>query len=262
VATLVTIGDFSKMTYLTVKALRHYHDIGLLEPVTVDEQNGYRLYATDQVTTAQTIRRFRELDMPTDEIRTLLAATDDGERNAVILAHLDRMENRLEQTRSTVAGLRVLLSGDGADPTVTYRTLTPTLALAIRETVRFDDAERWCASAYAELHRLLGDRGSVADGPDGALYTGAFFEDGEGEVTAFVPVRGDLPTAGRVTQVEIPGFDAAVAVHSGSFDDLDQTYRTLGTRVADLGVGHTGPMREHYLGDDTIEVCWPITRLP
>ena len=65
-STLVTIGDFSRMTYLTVKALRHYHDIGLLEPVTVDEQNGYRMYGTDQVPVAQSIRRFRELDMSTD----------------------------------------------------------------------------------------------------------------------------------------------------------------------------------------------------
>ncbi len=261
-ATLVTIGDFSKMTYLTVKALRHYHEIGLLEPVTIDEQNGYRLYATDQVTTAQTIRRFRELDMPTDEIRAVLDAMDDGERNAVIVAHLDRMEERLEQTRSTVAGLRLLLDGEGADPPVTFRSLTPTLALAIRESVQFDDAERWCGVAYEELHRVLDDRGAFGDGPDGALYAGAFFEDGEGEVTAFVPVRGDLPTTGRVTQVEVPGFDAAVAIHAGAFDDLDCTYRTLGTRVAEMGIGETGPMREHYLHDGTIEVCWPVTRLP
>ena len=132
-ATLVTIGDFSKMTYLTVKALRHYHDIGLLEPVSIDEQNGYRLYAIDQVAIAEAIRRFRELDMPTDEIKTLLASDDDATRNAVIVGHLDRMESQLEQTRGTVAGLRMLLDETTKDPAVTYRTLAPTLAVAIRE---------------------------------------------------------------------------------------------------------------------------------
>ena len=130
--------------------------------------------------------------------------------------------------------------------------------MAIREPVRFDDAEQWCEQAYAELHSMLDSRGAVSAGPDGALYSGVFFEDGEGEVTAFVPVAGDLPTSGRVVQVEVPGFDAAVALHTGAFEDLDQTYRALGTRVVEQGIGVDGPMREHYLADDVIEVCWPI----
>ena len=31
-STLVSIGDFSRMTFLSVKALRHYHEVGLLPP--------------------------------------------------------------------------------------------------------------------------------------------------------------------------------------------------------------------------------------
>jgi DNA-binding transcriptional MerR regulator len=260
VSTLVTIGDFSKMTYLTVKALRHYHDIGLLEPMAVDDQNGYRLYGTEQVAVAQTIRRFRELDMSTDDIRTVLDAPSDSERNAVLVAHLQRMEARLETTRGTVAGLRMLLDGTVDDPPVSFRTLEPTLAIVICEHVRFSEAEQWCDAAYAELHALLATRAAVAAGPDGALYAGAFFEEGAGEIVAFVPVHGDVVTRGRATQMEVPGFEAAIAVHRGAFDDLDQTYRALGTRVADGGIGAVGPMREHYLTDGTIEVCWPVVR--
>lgn len=48
-------------------------------------------------------------------------------------------------------------------------------------------------------------------------------------------------------------------MHRGAFDDLEQTYR-LGIRVADGGIGADGPMREHYLTDDTIEVCGPVVR--
>jgi hypothetical protein len=44
--TLVGIGDFSKMTYLSIKALRHYHDVGLLEPADVDPATGHRRYTT------------------------------------------------------------------------------------------------------------------------------------------------------------------------------------------------------------------------
>jgi effector-binding domain-containing protein len=49
-------------------------------------------------------------------------------------------------------------------------------------------------------------------------------------------------------------------VHSGPFDDIDQTYGALGTIVAERGIGSPGPIREHYLADDRAEVCWPVAR--
>ena len=57
----MAIGDFSRMTYLSVKALRHYHEIGLLAPSQVDPATGYRHYDASQVPMAQVIRRFRDL---------------------------------------------------------------------------------------------------------------------------------------------------------------------------------------------------------
>ncbi len=44
----VTIGEFSRLTHLTVKTLRHYHDQGLLVPYAVDAASGYRRYAVDR----------------------------------------------------------------------------------------------------------------------------------------------------------------------------------------------------------------------
>src|SRR6266480_2638630 len=105
-ATLLTIGDFSRMTHLSVKALRHYHDVGVLEPAAVDPFTGYRSYDTTQVPAAQVIRRLRDLRMPLDEIRTVIGASDVETRNLRIAAHLERMEQQLEQTKAAVASLR------------------------------------------------------------------------------------------------------------------------------------------------------------
>ena len=41
---MLTIGDFSRATLLTIKTLRHYHDTGLLEAAEVDPHTGYRRY--------------------------------------------------------------------------------------------------------------------------------------------------------------------------------------------------------------------------
>jgi DNA-binding transcriptional MerR regulator len=109
VSTLVSIGDFSRMTFLSVKALRHYHEVGLLPPAEIDPETGYRRYEAAQVPTAQVIRRLRELGMSLDDVRGVIEAPDVRARNAAIGAHLRRMEGELEQTRATVKSLRLLL---------------------------------------------------------------------------------------------------------------------------------------------------------
>src|SRR5882757_9177227 len=94
----LSIGDFSQITHLSVKTLRHYHEAGLLEPAQVDPGTGYRYYSTTQVPTAQVIRRFRDLGMPVREVVALLAAQPE-DRSALLTAHLQRLEDQLDETR-------------------------------------------------------------------------------------------------------------------------------------------------------------------
>lgn len=55
---MLKIGEFSKLSMLTVKALRFYEKEGLLSPARVDERTGYRMYDTVQLRTAARIKRF------------------------------------------------------------------------------------------------------------------------------------------------------------------------------------------------------------
>jgi DNA-binding transcriptional MerR regulator len=48
----LTVGDFSRATHLSVKTLRHYHQVGLLEPTTVNPDTGYRYYSAGQIPAA------------------------------------------------------------------------------------------------------------------------------------------------------------------------------------------------------------------
>src|SRR4051812_22969347 len=98
----LSIGDFSRMTHLSVKALRHYHEIGLLVPADVTVSTSYRVYSTDQIRPAQVIRRLRDLGMSLDDIKTVLSARDVASRNGAILEHLRRMEAGLAHARASV----------------------------------------------------------------------------------------------------------------------------------------------------------------
>ncbi|MBA2553013.1 MAG: MerR family transcriptional regulator [Geodermatophilaceae bacterium] len=264
----VSIGDFSRMTYLSVKALRHYHDIGLLEPADIDPFTGYRRYRTTQVPSAQVIRRLRELGMPLHDVKAVLNAPDVAARNAAITAHLQRMERQLEQTQAVVASLRVLLETTDTPALVEYRSIPATPAVAIRARVSMSDLDAWSAAAFDELHGVVAS-GMHRAGPDGALYYNELFEAEVGDVTAFVPVLGAPPVTGRARPLELAAAEFAVMMHRGPYRDLDRTYGALGTVVTERALGVDGPIREHFLvsADDTpddtahrAEVCWPIFR--
>src|SRR5246127_2692878 len=138
---LLAIGDFSRATQLSVKMLRHYHQIGLLEPADVDRDTGYRRYSTDQISAAQIIRRFRALEMPLDEIGAVMNTTDIGRRNELINAHLIRLESELAHTKRAVESLRELLEpGPVAEGRIGYRRVEATEAVAISEGVDVSDA--------------------------------------------------------------------------------------------------------------------------
>lgn len=258
-AALLTIGEFSKLTHLSVKALRHYDDVGLLQPADVDPASNYRFYATAQVPIAQVIRRFRDLDMPLEEIRAVLEAPDVEARDEAIVAHLQRMEETLQQTQSTVASLRALLAGQEPTLPVAYRSVPVTRALAVTDDVGWNEVEAWLGGALDDLHAAVGD---ARVGPDAALYSPEFFEAHYGPCTAFVPVEGDVSGGGRVTVAFIPAADLAVTLHEGDFADLDRAYGALGTFVAERKLGAEGPIREIYLDGGRTEVCWPIRSIP
>ena len=281
--TMLTIGEFSRMTHLSVKALHHYHDVGVLAPAAIDPHSGYRIYGADQVAAAQVIRRLRDLGMPLDSIRAVLLAPDLAARNREITAHLARMERQLEQTQAAVSGLRALLSGPAPRPRIEFRIIPAVTALAITEVVTVAEVMAWGDDAMGELAAVLGASGLAQAGSFGALFPGEFFELERSEVTPFVPVEQPSPgigpaargladsalaglgsACGRVRLTEIAGIEAAVAVHDGPAEDIDRTYGALGTVVAERAIGVDGPIREYYPdGFDAAEphrteICWPV----
>jgi DNA-binding transcriptional MerR regulator len=111
---LMPIGRFARVTGLSVKALRHYDELGLLRPAAVDADTGYRSYSTAQVKPAETIRLLRRLELPLDAIATLLAAQDPAQLRAVLLDHQRRTAVRQAELKGVLQMLQPLL--DGKEP--------------------------------------------------------------------------------------------------------------------------------------------------
>jgi len=270
----VTIGDFSRASHLSVKTLRHYHEVGLLEPAEVDTGSGYRYYAESQIPQAQVIRRLRGLQMPVAEVRAVLSASDAQQRNRLIAAHLERLEAELDRTRAAVGELRDLLGRSDRAAQVQRRSVPAMRAVAISEVVARADVLPWWQGALGELHAIVRAQGLTPAGPSGGLYAGELFERDAGAATVFIPVNagdgdGDAREIGRVRCVTIPAADLAVARHDGGLAGIDITYGELGAYVMRHEIGVDGPLRESYVrglldtGDESewvTEIGWPIFR--
>lgn len=263
----LSIGDFSLMTHLSIKTLRYYHQVGLLEPAEVDPDTGYRSYCVEQLPTAQIIQRFRDLGMPIDEVKAVLAAPDLDTRNALIATHLGRLEGELEQTRQAVQSLRNLLEPAHAPISVEHRTLPATQAVGIQEVVDRSDLVVWFHGALGELYATIAVQGLQPSGPSGGLFASDLFHYERGEVTIFVPISGKMQTVGRVSPLVVPAAEVAVTVHDGSLANLNDTYGALGVYVSKHALGVVGPVREYYLVDARAtsdatqwrtELAWPI----
>ena len=198
---LMPIGRFSRLTGLTVKALRHYSELGLLRPASIDPDTGYRFYTAAQVLRAEAIRTLRRLEVPLDDISLLLVADDPAEVRRLLVDHQRRTALRSAELKAILQGLQPLI--DGKDNVMgtpaealdrdTHRRLgidlfnkTWTLMEKEERTPHDDDEMLHCAHASAYHWLQVGTDANRARGewqcsrvhaileqPEGAIYHGA-----------------------------------------------------------------------------------------
>ncbi len=262
---MLAIGEFSRLTHLSVRTLRRYHDADLLVPATVDDATGYRYYSADQIPTAQVIHRLRELDVPLADVRRIVRSADPGTRADLVADHLRRLESELARTRAAVVSLRRLLRPEPAPVQVELRAVTSTTVAAVEGDVDLDDLLSWYSGAVAELDATVPE----PVGAPGGVYDNSLFEVGRGHVLVYRPTS-QPPRRGRVHSVTLPAVELAVATHVGAHDDIDVTYGEVGAWVVTNALAVAGPIRETYLVGprDTAdpsawrtEIGWPVFRV-
>jgi effector-binding domain-containing protein len=269
---LVAIGRFARLTGLTIRAVRHYGELGLLEPALVDEATGYRYYGRGQVETAARIRRLRELELPLDQVRLVLA--EPARLRECLIAHRAFLEQRAARTGTILAELTHLI--DGKEQLVKPAQALDELAvqeypdqpvLSIRERVHLDEVKHVIPAAYRELFAYLRELGATAVEP--WTTTVCPFADDAGvlEIENAVHTATSLPGRGRIESRTLPACTAVTVVHKGPYTELGRSYRGLESWLDAHELDTAGDPREIYVTDpeevadpaDYLTViAWPI----
>lgn len=270
---LMTIGDFSRAVRLSAKALRFYHRAGVLAPAVVDEQNGYRLYAPEQIADAQIVRTLRGLDLPVESIRVVMSESNVHARGELLAEHLALMEQKLDETRAAVQALRSMLEEPSAPIEITHRSIPETRVVALRETIALPDLGRWFRRSVTALRGIAARTDPSSVGPIGGAWSTELFADEHGEATLFLTTHAGfderiIADADGLSILDLPAVELAVAVHDGPDETVPRVYAALGEYVARHELGTEAPVRETYLSGfpgidhrSVTEIGWPIFRV-
>jgi effector-binding domain-containing protein len=248
---LVPIGRFSKMTRLSVKALRLYDENGLLPPARVDSSSGYRYYDLGQANRAEAVRILRSVDMPLDEIRVLLGTDDPELVHKQLVVHRERLAERLAAQERTLAYLEALIQRKEGIMPYDVQTTEVTLQLVASTKVHTnlsrigDDI----GAGFGTLMMALGREGVAPSGAPLIVYHDVIDEETEGVIEICVPVGAAISGDGDVYSREMEGGTMATTVHHGPYEQIALAYHTLTGWISEHGHDIAGPPREVYLND-------------
>jgi DNA-binding transcriptional MerR regulator/effector-binding domain-containing protein len=275
---LMPIGVFSTASLVSIKALRRYHEQGLLVPAAVDPTTGYRSYRMSQLVDAQVIKRLRDLDLPLRAVEEIVRARDPEVTRRLIADHEQLMQERLGDLTRLVDELQHAILQPSLQTPAYIRHEPDQHVLAISELVNdpgHDNYGIFLDSAYTRIWTNLHRLGAIPIGSSGALYPPKVEGDAE-VITAFMPIAApvvlddDAIAAGIFNQL-IAGTPCAILTHQGSYSSMGDSYRQIGAWVITNAVPADLPVRELYvvsidettdklLPDDELrtEIAWPV----
>lgn len=244
---MLSIGEFSRVTGLTIKTIRLYDEKGLLPPAVVRDDSGYRYYDAASVERARVIKQLRDLDFSLAEIAQIL---ETGSDEADIVGFLERQKEAIAKKLDRYAQVHRALETvihtekEAAMATKTTfhieeKTLPEMLVAGIRgKGVYSDSGER-----FAKLGRAVGRHMA---GKALGLYYDTEYKESDADFESCFPIRKAIAKDG-VDVHTLPGGRCVALVHRGPYAELGRSYQRLFEYVRDKKLTPKTPSREVYI---------------
>jgi len=243
-----TIGEFSKVTGLTVKTLRFYHEQGILSPTAIDHETGYRYYDERKIEAARIIAELRRLDFSIVEIGDILrSCADDSDlldslhrqRKAINdrMQHDREISRRLDQLIDHERELRETMQNTTFE--VQQKHLEPIRIAAVRMKGKYSE----CGKAFARIGKRFGRH---ICGKAFLLHYDVEYHEDDADFEACLPIRKGESTDG-ISVRELSGGQCVALMHEGPYDDLGRSYAKILKHVKGIGCEIEMPTREVYI---------------
>ena len=245
---MIRIGDFSKLSRVSIKTLRFYDEMGLLEPIEVDRFTGYRYYECDQLPRLYRILALKDLGFSLEEIGYLLEGDLSTEqmrgmlklRQAEIRQRMEEEEERLDRVELWLRQIEQENSMSKYD--VVLKKIEPLKVASVRGVVPTPPDQR---SLWDELLAYLNGQSAKMIGPPMAIYHDKEFKERDWDIEVVMPIVEELSAQNGVKIYHLPAYEKmACVVHTGPFATIGEAYDALAQWIDQNGYQIVGPGRE------------------
>ena len=270
---MLKIGEFSKLSRVSVRMLRHYDEIGLLRPAVTDPFTDYRYYREDQLPTVCRITALRDLGFSLADTARILAVYDDREElERYFAARQAELEALLADTAHKLTLLdtarKRLRKEENMNYNVTLKTIPARYAATVHAVIpRYEQEGMIWSTLVSETAPL----GLVEADPCLCAVT---FLDGEYkekdvEMLAWKTVKGSYPDTEHVQFRTLPEVMVASCTFRGSYDQISEVYAAIVSWIEANGYESAGPMFNiyHVSPHETknpeefvTEACYPVRK--
>ena len=266
---MLKIGEFSKLSRVSIRMLRHYDDIGLLKPAEIDDFTGYRYYREDQLFTIGRITSLKDMGFSLAEIIKILDSYDDKEKMEEFLSERQKELAKLsEETEYKLMLLETarkrLRKEQNMSFDVTVKTIPERYAATVHMVVPHYEDEGMLWGMMAEVKTPL-----IPAEP--CLAIAEFFDDEykeeNVEIEVSMTVKGTYEDTEHVKFKALPAVKVASGVVKGCYDQMGEAYASVVSWIKENGykmngpmfnIYHVGPVQTQDPNEYVTEACFPV----
>lgn len=271
---MLKIGDFSKLSRISIRMLRHYDELGLLKPKTTDDLTGYRYYGEDQLPVAGRIGALRDMGFGLIAVGEILKSYDNPQALVQFLSVKQiEMETEAEEANRRLLLLETAIKRLRKDETamnynVTVKTMPERYVASVRKVIPSYQQEGMLWGILMEETATLGMQ--IAD-PCHSL--SMFHDDGYQEcdvdVEVQMTVKGTYKNTENVVFKTMPAVEIASAVYKGSYEQMTAVNQQVASWIEDNGyefgnmmfcIYHVSPNQTDNPDDYVTEVCYAVKK--
>lgn len=245
---MFSIGEFSRITGLTVKSLRLYHEKGILVPHTVDEITGYRHYDHRNVEQAYLIKQLREMEFSLEDIAEILSA--DAAPEDILKTFQNQKEtlqDKIFHYNKAISALETVIKSEQEAQIMSqeqaYEVTEKTVGDQLIAGIRFKGKYCDCGQYFGQMGRKLG---WLISGSAFNLYYDPEYKENDADIEACFPIRKEKAVDG-VNIRTLPGGRCISLIHKGPYDQLGRSYEKILAYAKEKGYCLQTPSREIYL---------------
>lgn len=268
---MLKIGDFSRLSRVSVRMLRYYDEMNLIKPVRVDKFTGYRYYSEDQLLTIGKINALKDMGFSVTAISEMIKIYNSPQemkrlfeiQKAQLMEESEILNNRIRLLNTAIERLR---KGEIMNYDCIIKQIPERYVASVRQIIpRYDEEGKLWHILFSETAKL----GMTPCGPAMAILHDKEYKVEEVDVEVQIEVKGKFGDTENVKFKIEPAQLVASTTFKGSYSQFSNVYVSLAKWVSDNGyefigamidIYHVSPNETRSPDEFVTEICCPVQK--